>query len=182
MIDPHNRPVLGTDPLRLRAPVAADVDARLSLGVTPEIIHMFGADPATAQPMTRAMAEDWVDAQVQEPLAFVIEHGGRLVGALRLHSVNDHDQRASLAIALLDASLLGQGIGPRAIALILDHAFGELGLNRISLRVIDYNARAIAAYKKLGFVEEGRERAAARVGDIYHDDIIMGLLASEWRA
>lgn len=182
MIDPHNRPVLKDGTLRLRAPVSEDVDARFSLGLTPEILHMFGADPTLIKPYTCAMAQDWIDAQMQEPLAFIIEHKGRLIGALRLHSVVPHDKRASLAVGLLDPDLLGKGIGTQACRLILDHAFSTLDLHRITLRVIDYNARAIAAYEKLGFQHEGREREAACVGDTYHDDLIMGLLASEWQA
>ena len=49
------------------------------------------------------------------------------------------------------------------------------------MRVLDFNSRAIAAYEKVGFVIEGRERQAARVGDDWHDDIIMGLIAEDFR-
>jgi RimJ/RimL family protein N-acetyltransferase len=180
MIDPHNRPVLGTDGLRLRAPIAGDVEARLALGSHAEILHMFGADPANVRPLEGHMAQSWVDYHLQEPLAFMIVHDGRLIGDIRLHSMNDHDRRAALAVGLLDPDLLGQGIGTQAMRLILEYGFATLGLNRVTLRVVDYNARAIAAYKKLGFKHEGRERQSARVGETYHDDIIMGLLASEW--
>ncbi|MDB2369272.1 GNAT family N-acetyltransferase [Octadecabacter sp.] len=181
MIDPHKRPVLGDETLRLRAPVLADVDARLALGVHPEIVKMFGTIVAPETAYSKSLAEAWVDSQPKTPLAFIIEHDGNLAGAVRLHSVDMHDQRCNLAIGLLDPAFLGRGIGSRAMELIVNHAFGELGLNRITVRVLDYNTRAIAAYTKLGFVVEGRERQAARVGDVYHDDIIMGLLASEWR-
>ena len=180
MLDPYDRPVLGHDDLRLRAPVAADIDARLELGSHFEILRMFGATEAP-QAYTRAMAQDWVDAQLNEPHAYVIEQAGRLVGALRLHSIAPHDKRASLAIALLNPSTLGQGIGTRAMSILLDHVFGTLELHRISIRVIDYNDRAIAAYKKLGFQIEGRKREAAQVGDARHDDIMMGLLTHEWK-
>lgn len=180
MLDPHSRPVLRDGTLKLRAPVMADVEARLALGSNAEIRHMFGAPLDEARVMTYAMAEDWVEAQLKEPLAFVIEHEGVMIGALRLHTVDRQDRRANLAIAILDPALLDQGIGTRACRLILNYAFEVMGLHRITLRVIEYNARAIAAYKKLGFVMEGREREAALVGDQRHDDIIMGLLAHEW--
>lgn len=180
MLDPYDRPVLGDGALRLRAPIAADIDARLALGSHVDIIRMFGATQAP-ETYTRAMAQDWVDAQLNEPHAYVIEQAGRLTGALRLHSIDAHDRRASLAIALLDPAMLGRGIGTRAMSILLDHAFGAMNLHRITIRVIDYNARAIAAYTKLGFRVEGREREAAQVGDVRHDDIIMGLLAPEWR-
>ena len=59
---------------------------------------------------------------------------------------------------------LGIGLGRQAIHLVLAHAFGPLGLYRVSLRVVAYNTRAICCYIAYGFVEEGREREAAVVG------------------
>jgi len=175
-----SRPTLTDGPVLLRAPRAEDAAARFKLGNTPEIHHMFGADPATVQPITKAHATSWLHAQEVEPLAWVIEYRKRLIGALRLHSLEPHDRRASLAIGILNPKLLGKGIGTRAMHLIVAHAFGPLGLHRLALRVVEYNARAIAAYKKVGFVVEGREREAARVGNAWHDDVIMGLLASDY--
>ena len=64
----------------------------------------------------------------------------------------------------------------------MQHAFGTLGLHRLDLRVIAYNVRAIRCYLACGFVVEGREREAALVGGEWHDDIMMGALAREFRS
>ncbi|MEW9921799.1 GNAT family N-acetyltransferase [Marimonas sp. MJW-29] len=177
-----NRPTLTNGPVSLRAPRAEDAQARYKLGNVPEIHHMFGADPAKVQPITKAQATAWLHAQEVEPLAWVIEYRKRMTGALRLHSLNEHDQRASLAIGILNPKHLGKGIGTRAIRLIAEYAFNVIGLNRLTVRVVDYNKRAIAAYEKVGFVIEGRERQAARVGEDWFDDVIMGLIAADFRA
>ncbi|MGJ8616232.1 MAG: GNAT family N-acetyltransferase [Sulfitobacter sp.] len=177
----QNRPILKQGHVCLRGPRATDAAARFKLGKTREIHHMFGADPEMVQPITKAHASAWLHAQEVEPLAWVIEYRRRMIGAVRLHSLASHDRRASLAIGILDPKYLGKGIGTAAMHLIVAHAFGPLNLHRLTLRVIAYNSRALAAYKKVGFVEEGREREAARVGDTWHDDIIMGLLAHEYR-
>lgn len=71
------------------------------------------------------------------------------------------------------------GLGRETVRLILAHAFGALGLHRVSLRVVAYNTRAIRCYLACGFVEEGREREAALVGGERHDDIMMGILSRE---
>jgi RimJ/RimL family protein N-acetyltransferase len=93
-----------------------------------------------------------------------------------------HDtDSAALAIGIDDASKLGQGLGREAISLVLGHAFGPMGLHRISVRVLAYNTRAISAYEKCGFVREGIEREAACVGGVWFDDVIMGVLAHEFR-
>ena len=38
------------------------------------------------------------------------------------------------------------------------YAFDELNLHRVSLTVFAYNERALRTYRRLGFVEEGRQR------------------------
>jgi RimJ/RimL family protein N-acetyltransferase len=43
------------------------------------------------------------------------------------------------------------------------------------------NVRAIRCYKKCGFQLEGRERESVRVGDGWHDDVIMGKLSTDHR-
>ncbi|APE43481.1 hypothetical protein BOO69_08690 [Sulfitobacter alexandrii] len=173
------RPVLGDGVVRLRPPRAQDAVARLRLGNTPAIHHMFGADPATVPAMTRAQADRWLYAQEVEPWAWVIEHKRRMIGALRLHSYEAHHGRAALAVGILDSKMLGKGLGTRAISLVLPHAFGRLGLHRVSARVLSYNEAAIGAFRKAGFTEEGRARAATRVGDTWYDDVLMGVLADD---
>lgn len=115
------------------------------------------------------------------PLCWAVDVDGRLLGEVRLDSLDRHDRRARLAIGLYDAEQLGKGLGREAIRLVLSHAFEALGLNRVDLRVIAYNERAIRCYRACGFFEEGRERESARVGSTWHDDIIMGLLTREYR-
>lgn len=73
-------------------------------------------------------------------------------------------------------------MGRELIKLVLSHAFGTMGLHRVDLRVLAFNERAIRCYRSCGFVEEGRERESARIGDVWHDDIIMGILAEEYQA
>lgn len=166
--------------VRLRLPEDSDVEARFALGNRPEIHRMFGGDPADFRELTKDGAEAWVNALKAERHGWVIEVDGKLVGSIRLYSVNPMDRRASLAIGILDPSVLGQGIGTHAMRILARHAFGTLGLNRLSVRVLDFNKRAIAAYRKVGFQVEGREREAAIIGGEWHDDLLLGLLAREF--
>ena len=159
-----------------------DVAARLALGRDEGIVRMF-ADPAGLLPFTEASAVRWVEGIAASPHAWIVEHEGRLLGDVRLHDLDESDQRALLAIALLDRAKLGLGLGRETVRLVLRHAFDALRLHRVGLRVVAYNERAIRCYQACGFTEEGREREAARIGDARHDDVMMGVLAREftWR-
>ncbi|KMW57584.1 putative acetyltransferase [Candidatus Rhodobacter oscarellae] len=176
------KPVLSAQNVTLRDARPSDAEARLELGRNPEIERCFGLDPSLLRELTIEHARDWVAGIAANPMEFVITVDGTLVGATRLHSLVAADRRASFAIGIISAAHLGRGHGTTAGRLLLSHGFDTLGLHRIGCRVLAFNARAIASYRKLGFVEEGREREAAQIGDEWHDDVMMGLLARDFEA
>ncbi|MGL4094343.1 GNAT family N-acetyltransferase [Agrobacterium cavarae] len=168
--------------VRLRPASHDDAEARFALGVDSDIIRMFGVSLADAKPMTKDAAEQWAKGLAANPHAWIIEVHGRLVGEIKLHSINAQDRRASMAIGIYDRTLLGVGIGTEAIHLLLRHAFSELRLHRIGIRVLAYNERAIRAYSKCGFIVEGLERETAYVDGRWQDDLMMGLLSTEYQS
>lgn len=174
------RPMLESPHVRLRAPNEADANARFALGTDANIAEMFGISREDIRPITREGATRWVRNLADHPHAWVIESGGSFIGEIRLDRVDARDRRASMAIGIFDSSSLGRGLGSQAITLLLQHAFGAMQLHRIAIRVLAYNKRAIRAYEKCGFSVEGREREAAFVNGIWHDDIMMGLLDREF--
>ncbi|MGH1327444.1 GNAT family N-acetyltransferase [Bacillus pretiosus] len=69
-----------------------------------------------------------------------------------------------------------QGIGTKLIEFLISWAKGQEGLEKICLGVVSVNDRAIKVYKRMGFVEEGRQRKQIKYEDgTYGDDVLMGL-------
>lgn len=181
---PDRTPVLEGDRVVLRPVRDGDVEDRRRLGADPEIQRMYGAAPMSDewQPMDEALAQAMVDFSGDDPnpLHWVVEHDGRFLGTARLHDLQPLDERARYAVGLQDRERLGQGLGTEVTRLVLAYGFEQVGLHRIDLRVLAYNRRAIACYRRCGFVEEGRERDAALVGTERHDDVIMAILRPDW--
>ena len=70
----------------------------------------------------------------------------------------------------------GRGVGGALVAAVIDLA-RERGLHKLILGVFPHNERAIALYRKFGFVEEGRriKHIRRQSGELW-DLIDMGLL------
>lgn len=111
--------------------------------------------------------------------------GDRARGSLhrpaRLHSLDPVNRRARYAVGLFDRAAWGHGLGTEATRLVLAFGFETLYLHRIDLRVPAYNERAIAAYRRSGFVIEGVERESVLVAGEWHSDVIMSILEHEYR-
>jgi RimJ/RimL family protein N-acetyltransferase len=68
----------------------------------------------------------------------------------------------------------GKGIGTALMRSLCDWARTSSGVHKVELSVRSTNARALALYRKFGFVEEGRLRDRVRLPDGTHiDDILM---------
>lgn len=111
----------------------------------------------------------------------VDRHDDRLVGHVTLFGGSWRTRSAELAV-MLGPDHRGRGLGTDAVRVLLGYAFAELGLHRVSLKVWAYNDRALAAYRRVGFVEEGRLREVAWHGGGWHDEVLMAVLDHEWRA
>ena len=114
--------------------------------------------------------------------AWAIEWEGQLIGGVRLDDLDLASRSATLAIGIYHPRWWDRGLGTEAADLVLAHAFDGLQLHRVALRVLAFNERAVASYRKLGFVEEGRERESAFIDGEWHDDLRMSVLDREWRA
>ena len=103
------------------------------------------------------------------------------VGDLALTDVDKDNRSAAFRIALNGPEFYGKGYGTEATKLVLEYAFGVVGLHRVSLEVFDYNPRARRAYEKAGFVREGLQREALWWDGEWHDVITMAVLSTDPR-
>jgi [ribosomal protein S5]-alanine N-acetyltransferase len=173
------RQILSDPPVVLRPPKIGDVAQRVALGLDPDIHRMLGGnDENPPQPPTEVQVSKWLEALERDPYAWVVEHEGSFLGEVRLRNFDRPSGQAQLFIGLYDPYKLGQGIGRKVIGLVLAHAFGELALRSVTLKVAAFNSRAIRCYQHCGFVEDRREPAAVAVDGRRHEDILMRVLSS----
>lgn len=139
-------------------------------------------------PMTRAAEEKWLErvSLSETNMVFVIEaksddRNSTPIGSCGLHDIKWKDRQATIGIAIGEKEYWNGGFGTEAVKLLVEYAFCQLNLHRISSSVYDFNARSLAMQKKIGFVIEGRRRQAIFKNGAYADEIVLGLLKEEWK-
>ena len=137
-----------------------------------------------AFPLSLEDERDWI-RDVRESkdlivLSICLTDGDRLVGNVALGPVNWVDRCAAMGIVIGEKDCWENGIGTQAGRLLLEYAFETLNLHRVELDAFDFNERARALYRRLGFVEEGRQRQKSFQDGRYIDHYLMGILREEW--
>lgn len=134
-------------------------------------------------PMTEEDEAAWYESQRAKPdeVFFAIYElaTGRPVGSTGLHNVNHRHGTATFGIMIGEKECWNRGYGTETTRLMLDYAFGVLGLHNVMLTVMAFNRRGIRAYEKAGFRPIGVRRGARRIGDRRYDEIYMDAIAPQ---
>ncbi|MGE5328994.1 MAG: GNAT family N-acetyltransferase [Deltaproteobacteria bacterium] len=104
---------------------------------------------------------------------------GHPIGIIGFRDLNQQERRCRMIIFIGENDYWGNGYGTDAIKGFIRYLFRRWNLNRVEADTWDGNERAIAVYKKCGFIEEGRLRRARYVDGEYRDEIILGILKEE---
>jgi len=128
----------------------------------------------------RAMVGKWLEMKAETGcMSLGIELDGELSGAV-FHVRPDVVNKQVEVGYWLAESARGRGAASRAVRAMLDITFGELGFNRVNVRVAPQNKASLALAKRLGLTREGVTRQAWLVGDKFYDAVEFGVLAEEW--
>lgn len=130
-------------------------------------------------PTSLAELEARFDARAATPendkARFVIEVDRQVVGECSLHYFDTYSHACHLGISLR-RDKWGQGYGQDAVRTLVRYAFDYLNFRKVSLEVLADDHRAVGAYRKAGFVEEGRFRAHTWHDGRYQDVLRMAVL------
>lgn len=109
-------------------------------------------------------------------LGITIKTDDKLIGATGLHGLDFKDRKAELGIAIGAKEEWDKGYGTETVRLMVRYGFQTLNLNRIFLRAVEHNARAIRVYESVGFRREGLLRQDCYRDGRYWDMVLMAML------
>ena len=105
--------------------------------------------------------------------------GDELAGAALLWAIDSHNRSAHLGLSLRP-SFRGRGLGTDVVLALCEYGFTVRGLHRLQVDTLASNAAMIAGAVRAGFAREGTLRGAGWVNGEFVDEVILGLLASDW--
>ena len=107
--------------------------------------------------------------------------GGELAGEALLWAIDLHNRMAHLGLSLRPA-FRGRGLGTDVVLALCDYGFTIRGLHRLQVDTLASNTAMIRAASRARFVQEGRLRRSAWVNGDFADEVILGMLATDWGA
>jgi RimJ/RimL family protein N-acetyltransferase len=127
--------------------------------------------------VTEQQERSWIGEHIDDPgkLALVAEVAGQVVGLVHLEC-GARQRLAHRAILYISVAKdwRNHGVGAALLRTLIEWAENNPRINKLSLAVLATNDRAIALYRKEGFLEEGRRVREIKLGpDQYLDDILM---------
>lgn len=106
---------------------------------------------------TLAGVEDWIMDKSSCRLGIVLKETDELIGFCHVdYPVREMVVEMGLAIGVKE--LRGRGIGTDVVRTILKYSFEALNVLSVHLYVLQSNERAVACYKRCGFVVSGQCR------------------------
>ena len=158
----------------LRPATTADVTELARIRSTPEVLRWWRGGEGD---MAASVAEDLAEEATE---TFVIEHDGRVAGAIQWHAEDEPDYRHAGIDIYLDPAVHGRGLGADAIRTVARHLITDHSHHRLVIDPAADNAAAIRCYSKVGFRPVGVMRNYERGLDgTWHGGLLMDLLADE---
>jgi RimJ/RimL family protein N-acetyltransferase len=140
-------------------------------------------DAVLSIPKTEKDIKKMVELDSEKDFEFAIrkKETKEIVGIVGIEGVLWNHRTAWVSLGV-GGENRGSGYGKEALQLAMNLAFNEFNLYRLQLTVFEYNEKAIALYKKLGFKKEGTYRSFLERDNKRYDMLLYGLLRDEYLA
>jgi RimJ/RimL family protein N-acetyltransferase len=175
--------VLENRRVRLRPLEASDFEALKAIALTPEIWRytLTRADDAVSLAAYIAAALQDRAAGRRYPFVIIDRETGKLAGSTSYYHISEANQSLSIGYTWVGTDFQRKGLNRAAKHLLLCHAFGALGCERVELETDSRNHQSQQAMRRMGATEEGTLRShRVTQGGLRRDTVVFSILRPEW--
>ena len=175
-------PVISANGVTLRDLRLTDAAALHAVLTTAEVSRFISPPPSTVQGFERFIAWTHAERSAGRYVCFAIvpEGSDSAVGLFQIRQLDPGFATAEWGFALGQV-YWGSGMFAVAAPLIVDFAIDTIGVRRLEARASTQNGRGNAALQKIGAVREAVLRKSFLKDGTYHDQVLWGITAGEWR-
>ena len=182
MQDIYNKYYWQNDKVRLRAIRPEDCNYKEKLDS--EAWSMASQEMALP-PVKKTVKESDNDSEIlmdkNKPVFSIENLDGDYIGHIQFNEINERHGTFELGISIW-RGYKNKGYGKAAVKILLEYAFNERRLNKCNIDCIDCNIASISLWQSLGFKQEGVVREEFFFNGAFHDRILFGLTANEYKA
>lgn len=129
--------------------------------------------------------KQWIENANQDKtknvkLAICMIENHKYIGNIYLTGIDHFNKKSGVGIFIGDSKYHNKGYASEALKLIMEHAFIDLGLQRIESKQFTSNIASIKLHEKCGFIKEGILRKYFFKDGKYNDIFVMSILRSEY--
>ena len=165
----------------LRPITAEDTERVLAWRNAPDVVKNF----IYREKISREEHMDWLENKVFRGAVhqFVIcaAADDTPLGSVYIQNFDEVHRRAEWGLFLSSEGARSRGIGTETGNLILDYAFGQLRLHKLTSRVLAYNKPCVRMNEKLGYRQEAYLRDELFIDGKFEDLILYGALEGDVR-
>ena len=151
----------------------------LSLADAPDLLALRLANREFLAPFDPVRAEEFFTLEAQTEIArnadgltFAILDAGELAGTISLSNVVYGAFRSANLGYWVDAKRNGRGLATRAVAAVVEHAFGPLSLHRLQAGTLVGNVASQRVLEKNRFELIGLARNYLHIGGAWRDHLL----------
>ncbi len=140
-------------------------------------------DDLTAVAWRRRLRSYWRELREGTALPLLVfdRQTQGLLGGLTLSNIRRGNAQAGTLGYWIGARHARQGYMTEAVRLLLDHAFGSLGLHRVEAACLPENEPSRRLLEKCGFWREGYARGYLNINGEWRDHLLYAILAESWQ-
>ena len=136
-------------------------------------------------PRSPEAARRWTEEKSQvaegdDRILAIENREGELVGSMSVFQCNRRNGTFHYGLGIF-REFCRRAYASDVIRLLLRFYFDELHYQKVNAGVYDFNEISIKLHEKLGFRPEGRIRRAYFTNGSYHDELLYGMTAEEFR-
>jgi RimJ/RimL family protein N-acetyltransferase len=180
-----DQPIL-TDRLLLRLYEERDLPDLFDMQSRPDVARYLYWEPMTRADSARSLARKVLNTRIEQEgdmlsLAVARRSGGPVIGDILLIYSSAEHRQAEIGY-FFHPDVHGQGLATEAVAVLVDLAFGPLGVHRVRGHLDARNVASARLLQRLGMRREAHLVQNEWVKGEWTDDVIYAILADEWAA